>query len=886
MTGWWCPALTSAATRCRPFHHRREVCTTLRVTADPSVSDSAVTPVRGAGGPRTARALTVESLREHREVFRSLAANLPRCSLHVFDRDLRFVFAAGPALEEDGFDPATIEGRTLSETVPPEFSELLTGHYRRALTGEHVDFDHISSQGRTFHTRVRPVHDNSGQVIAGLLVSEDVTAARNLVEELADTASRLRDAQRLAGLGVLVYDVETERFTFSDELTDAWGLPRGAVDAAVMIDLLHPDDAAQVRRAWRDVLVGTARASLEYRILRAGDGDVRHLRTELAREEHPDGGLAAVRGTQIDVTDLVRARLDLAYAQSLADAVFAVSPDTTLVADLDGGTVLWSSGGRRGLLGRTAEQLIGMGGSTWPIHPADVTGLLAVQEAARDAPTGDTLSLSYRMQDPAGDWRWLSCRITPFRRGPDGRAVEVVCVVRDVHDVVESQQQLAYAAHHDALTGLPNRTSLLQALAARFEADDAWGAAVLYLDLDHFKRVNDQFGHPAGDAVLRVLAHRLQSVLREVDLIARVGGDEFVVLLGPPAPGWEVGRGRGTSERDARSLADRLRAVACEPVEHEGRSHVLCVSIGIRVASPGLSAQDALRDADVAMNRAKRDGRDAVVLFDQEQRAGARHDATAEQLLRQALALDGLGDALSVAYQPVFDLSTGRLRSFEALARLQGVDGEPLAAQDFIAVAEQTGLIKRLGEAVLEQACDDLASWRQRCPSARGLQMAVNLSARQAQDPGLVDMVLCLLQTAGLAPADLVLELTETVLLSAGLPALTALRRLRTAGVGIAIDDFGVGYASLRYLATLPVTGLKVDRSFTSGLPHDATCSTIVRAIAGLAADMDLTCVVEGVETEAQLQALPAGVHAQGLLLGEPLPARATLALLLTRAGD
>ena len=208
------------------------------------------------------------------------------------------------------------------------------------------------------------------------------------------------------------------------------------------------------------------------------------------------------------------------------------------------------------------------------------------------------------------------------------------------------------------------------------------------------------------------------------------------------------------------------------------------------------------------------------------------------------------------------------------------------SAQDFIAVAEQTGLIKRLGEAVLEQACDDLASWRQRCPSARGLQMAVNLSARQAQDPGLADMVLCLLQTAGLAPADLVLELTETVLLSAGLPALTALRRLRTAGVGIAIDDFGVGYASLRYLATLPVTGLKVDRSFTSGLPHDATCSTIVRAIAGLAADMDLTCVVEGVETEAQLQALPAGVHAQGLLLGEPLPARATLALLLTRAGD
>ena len=843
-------------------------------------------PARSGPGRRSAtRALTVTSLVEHREVFRSLAANLPRCSLHVFDRDLRFVFAGGPALEENGFDPATIEGRTLYETVSPEFSELLAVHYRRALTGEHVDFDHTSSQGRTFQTRIRPVRDDSGQVIAGLLVSEDVTAARALVAELADTAGTLRDAQRLAGLGTFVYDAETARFTFNDELTDAWGLPRDATDPLVMLRHLHPDDSARIQRAWQGVLTGTARASLEFRILRAGDGSVRHLRAELARQEDCDGRFIAVRGTQIDVTDLVRAKQDLAHAQSLADAVLAVSPDTTLVADLEAGAVLWSSSGSRGLLGRSAEQLVAMGGSDGFIHPADLDGLLTVLELARDAPNGETHAASYRVRDPAGDWRWLSCRITPFRRGSDGRAVEVVCVVRDVHDVVQSEQQLAHAAHHDALTGLANRAMLLEALDARFARDDAWGAALLYVDLDHFKRVNDQFGHPAGDAVLRVLAQRLQSVLREVDLIARVGGDEFVVLLGAPSPGCEVGRGRGTSERDALTLADRLRAVASEPVEHEARTHVLSASIGVRVASPGLSAEDALRDADVAMYRAKQDGRDTVVLFDPQQRAGASHDATAEQLLRQTLARGGLGEALSVAYQPVFDLGTGQLRSFEALARLRGADGEAMPAQDFIAVAEQSGLIKQLGEAVLRQACADLASWRACCPSARGLQMAVNLSARQAQEPGLADLVLGSLQAAGLAPADLVLELTETVLLSAGLPALTALRRLRTAGAGIAIDDFGVGYASLRYLATLPVTCLKVDRSFTTGLPHDATSSTIVRAIAGLAADMSLTCVVEGVETDAQLRALPAGVHAQGLLLGRPMTAEQTLTLLRTRAG-
>ena len=686
--------------------------------------------------------MTVAALAAHHEVYRSLAANLPRCSLHVFDRDLRFVFAGGPALEESGIDPVDLQGRTLAETVSPELARVFEPHYRAALAGADADFDHVTSTGRTFHTRIRPVRDEAGATVAGLLVSEDVTEARAVLAQLAESADQLRAAQRLAGLGLFVYDVADDSFRFSDEFADIWGMPRGSSDASPLIDQVVGEDLPDVLRDWRAVVAGEPRASLSYRIERGPDREVRHLLVELAAHTDASGQVVQVRGTHLDVTDRVRA-----------------------------------------------------------------------------------------------------------------------------------QDELERIAHFDVLTGLPHRGHLLGALEDR--SPGGWGDALLYVDLDDFKRVNDQFGHPVGDVVLRTVAQRLRSAIRDGDLLARVGGDEFVVLVAAGTdPDPQV------QERLALRIAQRLRTAAAQPVEHAGVVHALSASVGVRMAEPGLGHEDALRDADSAMYRAKRDGRDATVLFEASQRVEAVHRAKVDALLRRTLAGGGLGSSLRVVYQPVFRLGTGQAVGVEALARLTDDDGNELAPEDFVAIAEQGSLVAALSEAVLVQALSDLAGWRSSSPYAGGLRMAVNLSARQVQDPSLRRRVLGRLQAAGLSTTDLVLELTETVLLTAGLPVLTQLRGLREAGVGIAIDDFGTGYASLRYLATLPVTSLKVDRSFTAGLPGDRTSAKIVKAVIGLAEDLGLACVVEGIETQEQLATLPTGVLGQGFLLGRPVSADSAQELL------
>ena len=383
-------------------------------------------------------------------------------------------------------------------------------------------------------------------------------------------------------------------------------------------------------------------------------------------------------------------------------------------------------------------------------------------------------------------------------------------------------------------------------------------------------------------------AHRLTRVLRIGDSVARVGGDEFVIVLEPsreratpePDPGRSIkpdspavaspAAGLDARERAAR-VATRVRDELTRPVAYQGQQHVISVSVGMTFAAAGSRAEDVLRDADVAMYRAKQSGKNRTATFDDSLRAQVVGRAEAEHALRSALDPGGPGKAvLSVAYQPIIDLRDGRLASFEALARLTDTDGRLLDPTVFTSVAEHTGLINVLGERVLEAALAALVTWRADHATATPVTISVNLSARQAQQADMTTLVRAALARHGLQPRDLNLELTESILTEAGSSTLEQLRELHSDGVGVAIDDFGTGYASLRYLAILPVTAVKIDKSFTAGLPYDPTSLTIVRAVAGLAAEMNLACIVEGIETEEQLAALPAGVLGQGFLLGRP----------------
>jgi len=504
------------------------------------------------------------------------------------------------------------------------------------------------------------------------------------------------------------------------------------------------------------------------------------------------------------------------------------------------------------MVGYSAEQLLTMRYQDI-CHPDDLEGPGYLAALTDGSVRRAVKECRYRCAD--GRQIWVRVHIGVIH--VDGAAVLYTAQIEDITAQKDAEERLIFQASHDDLTGLPNRKAFAERIVAEIEAGGR--PALLFVDLDRFKLVNDTLGHVAGDELLITAAQRLRRAVRDGDVVARIGGDEFVVLA-VSAPTLE----------GAEQLAERLHEEMSAPFRLGGRSLILTVSIGIAIAGRDVtSAEDMLRAADLAMYRSKTTGRARTAAFDASMWRDAARRLAIEQDLRR---LGDAPDQLRVWFQPVVSLATRRIVTAEALVRWQHPERGLLLPAEFLPVAEEAGLMAPITNVVMSEALRQARRWRD-----LGLHVgaSINLSAPQLDDAEFDRKVALQLAEAGLEPPDLSVEVTETVLVDADGAAARTVQKLRDLGVGVAIDDFGQGYSSLSYLRRYPVDVIKLDRAFVESLEVNPRDAAIVGGVIQLAHALGVSCVAEGVERASQLRQLRSlGCDlVQGYLLFEPCPA-------------
>ena len=580
--------------------------------------------------------------------------------------------------------------------------------------------------------------------------------------------------------------------------------------------------------------------------------------------------LAFTRGARILRAE-AEARAAVKSQARYARAVAVNSADAFVVLDTHG-TIINDAPQLAALMGRAHSATVGEKVFQF-VAPMDQDDARAVFERCLTT-NGQTFETELRVQHSSGRQLWLSARMVNLTHDPDvGGAV---VNLHDISDRKRAEAELSHQAFHDGLTDLANRALFSNRVehALRRNARTGLNAAVIFLDLDGFKTVNDSLGHGAGDELLKEVAKRLTQAVRTEDTVARLGGDEFAILIEQsPNP---VEESKGVAERILQSLLS--------PIELESQSVTVSASFGIAASDEDSTAASMLRDADVAMYRAKTAGKARWMIYDPEMRTAVVERLQLENDLLGALA----AGQLALVYQPVVQLESEDIVGFEALLRWHHPTFGLIEPDRFIPIAEETGLIIPIGRWVLTEACATAARWHRDHPEHHNLSMAVNVSARQIASPDLVAHVQAALADSGIEATTLVLEMTETALISDTTVAAARLRKLSALGVRLAIDDFGTGYSSLSYLRQFPVDILKIDRSFISTITDRTQVPAIVRGLLDLGRTLGLETIAEGVELGVQRDQLRSENCdlAQGFLFSRPLdPADADRLLTQLRPG-
>jgi len=607
--------------------------------------------------------------------------------------------------------------------------------------------------------------------------------------------------------------------------------------------------------------------------IRKKDGAVIWISENARVVRNAAGKAEYYEGAVVDITDRKRAEEGLAAQRAYFTQLFANSPQAIALIDMHR-NIVDVNAAFEALFGHRGEDLKGFGMRSFIVpenlltecenlRAAILTGKSVVRETVRRRRDGRLIPVS----------------MIGFPIVIAGETQGIVYIYQDISERKAFEDQITHQAFHDALTGLPNRSLLADRLdraltRARRRGDYQY--AVLMIDLNKFKGINDTLGHQAGDQLLVEVAKRLESCVRSMDTVARLGGDEFAVILEELK-----------AKKEVMAVVERIGAMLAKPFALCGTTVTPGASIGVVLRTREyVTAEDILRDADIAMYRAKEQGRLSMI-FDRKMHQEILEAVSLEADLRHALA----HGELLLHYQPIIGISTGRMEGFEALVRWDHPHRGLVPPGSFIPLAEETGLILPLGRYVVSEACRQLRAWQLEYPGAASLSVSVNVSCRQFVKDGLVEHVARVLAETGLDPNCLKLEITESVLMHDAQHTARELNRLKALGVKIAIDDFGTGYSSLAYLRQLPIDHLKIDRSFISGQDNNGEGQEIVKSIIALARGLGLTVIAEGVEREDQLERLRLADcdKAQGFMFSRPVDSLAAGRLIhdsLERAGE